>query len=553
MPINSSSHSYIPDLWYPSSQITTHFTNPLLMISSGSSFDLLRLLVALLLPWGVCIMLTATKRIAQNIWSPIPGPNLAKFSNLWIQYNVLRDSGRVWETIHKLHLKYGSVVRIAPNSVSVCHPDALRTIYHGPRGLNGGVLLSTLRQYNSENLVSTLNSDLHFSRRRHVFGLYSAPVVAGSAYQAVFRTYINQFMESVENEASSSPSRAANGLEWVTWLTGDIMIRLVYGNEHNIRLLADKGSRDTMSELVPKTNASNTTALEAIATLYPRAISHIRAFFPEKSAMAEFGMKQVESALSNQAKQEASETDGSPITHLSRLVGLFHSEGPSPEIPDKRYIASDCLDHFIAGTRTTNDLLGAVLWRLSLPENEASQEKLRQELHDAGIKPGEHPDLSTLQKLSYLNCVLKETLRTNPPIPIQLPRVVKDDEALTVMGFKIEPGTNIASQSYTLHQDPNPYPDPEKWKPERWEISPKSDEYRQMQRSFWPFGSGARMCTGMNVAWAMSRSIIARIFSTYSVSLDDVWLDGNGLLLPPEKRKDLYPSLPNQPLRFKKI
>lgn len=160
-----------------------------------------------------------------------------------------------------------------------------------------------------------------------------------------------------------------------------------------------------------------------------------------------------------------------------------------------------------------------MLWRLSHPENEASQEKLRQELHEAGIKPGEHPDLSTLQKLSYLNCVLKETLRTNPPIPIQLPRVVKDDEALTVMGFMIEPGvchdhsihthglsnianidalqTNIASQSYTLHQDPNPYPDPEKWKPERWEISPKSDEYRQMQRSFWPFGSGARMCTGM--------------------------------------------------------
>lgn len=56
-----------------------------------------------------------------------------------------------------------------------------------------------------------------------------------------------------------------------------------------------------------------------------------------------------------------------------------------------------------------------------------------------------------------------------------------------------------------------------------------------------------------SVAWAMSRSIIARIFSTYSVSLDDVWLDEDGILLPPEKRKDLYPSLPNQPLRFKKI
>lgn len=76
-------------------------------------------------------------------------------------------------------------------------------------------------------------------------------------------------MERVENEASSSPSRVTNGLEWIIWLTGDIMIRLVYGNEHTVRLLADKGSRDTMSELVPKTSASNTTALEAIATLYP--------------------------------------------------------------------------------------------------------------------------------------------------------------------------------------------------------------------------------------------------------------------------------------------
>lgn len=65
--------------------------------------------------------------------------------------------------------------------------------------------------------------------------------------------------------------------------------------------------------------------------------------------MAEFGMRQVEAALSNKAKQKASETNGSPTTHLSRLVGLFHSEGPSPEIPDQRYIASDCLDHFIAG------------------------------------------------------------------------------------------------------------------------------------------------------------------------------------------------------------
>ncbi|KAF3483012.1 benzoate 4-monooxygenase cytochrome P450 [Arthroderma uncinatum] len=408
------------------------------------------------------------------------------------------DSGRVWETIHRLHQKYGPVVRVSPNSVSVCHPDALRTIYYGPRGLNGGILLSTLRQYNSDNLVSTLNSDLHFARRKQVIGLYSAPVVSGPVYEKILKTHMDQFVTAIEEEAASSPSRVANGLGWVTWLTGDIMIRLVYGDNHNIRLLADKESRATMTELMPETNAADVTAYEALAAFYPKVISRILGLFPPKSAMADFGLNQVEAALSKAGgTKETTGSNDSPSTHLGRLVELYESNGPSPEIPDKRYIASDCLDHFIAGTRTTNDFLGAMLWHLSLPQNRERQERLRLELKDAGIRPGTCPDISILQKLPYLNCILKETLRTNPPIPLQLPRVVKEGEALTVMGFKIEPGTNIASQSYTLHQDPNPYPDPEAWRPERWEASPKSDEYRQMQRSFWPFGSGARMCTGM--------------------------------------------------------
>ncbi|KAK2877089.1 hypothetical protein FQN49_001429 [Arthroderma sp. PD_2] len=468
------------------------------MILPDFNLDLSWLLKTLALVWGIWIMAAAIRRIFQNVSSPIPGPTLAKFSSLYIKYNVLKDSGRVWETVHRLHQKYGPVVRISPNSVSVCHPDALRTIYYGPRGLNGGAPLSALRQYNSDNLVSTLNSDLHFARRKQVVSLYSAPVVSGPVYQETLKTHIDQFITAVEEEAVNSPSRAANGLGWVTWLTGDIMIRLVYGNNHDISLLADKKSRTTMTELLPRTNAADITAYEALATLYPKTISRILGFFPPKSVMADFGLNQVEAALSKEKQTKEPASSENPLsTHLGRLVELYKSKGPCPEIPDKRYIASDCLDHFIAGTRTTNDFLGAMLWHLSLPENKGRQDRLRLELQDAGVKPGTHPELSAFQKLPYLNCILKETLRTNPPIPIQLPRVVNEGEALTVMGFRIEPGTNIASQSYTLHQDPNSYPGPEAWKPERWEISPKSDEYRRMQRSFWPFGSGARMCTGI--------------------------------------------------------
>lgn len=41
-------------------------------------------------------------------------------------------------------------------------------------------------------------------------------------------------------------------------------------------------------------------------------------------------------------------------THLQHLLGIHRKDGPTHTIPDKEYIASDCLDHFFAGMCTTN-------------------------------------------------------------------------------------------------------------------------------------------------------------------------------------------------------
>lgn len=84
--------------------------------------------------------------------------------------------------------------------------------------------------------------------------------------------------------------------------------------------------------------------------------------------------------------------------------------------------------------------MAASIWRLSLPENKAHQERLRQELRDAGVYPETHADLSLVQKLPFLTNVLRETLRLDSPIPADLPRVVKKGQDVTIMGVKIEPG-----------------------------------------------------------------------------------------------------------------
>ena len=57
----------------------------------------------------------------------IPGPTLAKISKAWSRYGNLK--GQKSHRIHAAHLKYGSVVRVAPNEISFADPKAVREIY----------------------------------------------------------------------------------------------------------------------------------------------------------------------------------------------------------------------------------------------------------------------------------------------------------------------------------------------------------------------------------------------------------------------------------------
>ena len=57
----------------------------------------------------------------------VPGPFIASFTCLW-RFNVVRKKDMPWTSI-RLHQKYGPLVRIGPNHVSVAHPDALKVIY----------------------------------------------------------------------------------------------------------------------------------------------------------------------------------------------------------------------------------------------------------------------------------------------------------------------------------------------------------------------------------------------------------------------------------------
>lgn len=72
----------------------------------------------------------------------IPAPGLAAFTHFWLLWQA--RSGDKFETIHKAHKKYGKMVRIAPNQVSIADDAAIPVIYgHGNGFLKAYVLSSS--------------------------------------------------------------------------------------------------------------------------------------------------------------------------------------------------------------------------------------------------------------------------------------------------------------------------------------------------------------------------------------------------------------------------
>ncbi|KAG8895962.1 hypothetical protein FRB99_000238 [Tulasnella sp. 403] len=119
------------------------------------------------------------------------------------------------------------------------------------------------------------------------------------------------------------------------------------------------------------------------------------------------------------------------------------------------------------------------------------------------------PDFQVLNRLPYLTGFVKETLRVYGSAPSLLERVVPDslNGEWAIQGHKIPTGAIVGTQAWSMHRRKDIFPDPYAFKPERW-----LDETEEMRAAFMPFGTGGRICGGMNLAQYMLRiALVATI------------------------------------------
>ena len=77
-----------------------------------------------------------------------------------------------------------------------------------------------------------------------------------------------------------------------------------------------------------------------------------------------------------------------------------------------------------------------------------------------------YPDFSHKDDLPYIDALVKELLRWSPPLPIAFPnRAMQGD---VYRGYLIPEGTTVIQNIWAIFRDPNIYPDPETFNPDRF-------------------------------------------------------------------------------------
>ena len=123
------------------------------------------------------------------------------------------------------------------------------------------------------------------------------------------------------------------------------------------------------------------------------------------------------------------------------------------------------------------------------------------------LAAGKQLDLQDLSELKYLSSVIKERARMYPPGPYTARQA---DSDLEMGGYLVPKGTTIFYPIWAVHMNPEYWPEPEKFNPERF-----SGNHNRL--AFLPFGFGARACPGMNISNVQVLLILSKILQRLRV------------------------------------
>ncbi|KAK9114870.1 hypothetical protein Syun_021667 [Stephania yunnanensis] len=213
--------------------------------------------------------------------------------------------------------------------------------------------------------------------------------------------------------------------------------------------------------------------------------------------------------------KDGKEQHGKARDFIHLMLSLMESDSTKGVKFGKDNIKAIILDVLGAGLDTSAN---AVNWAFpELLRYPKHMKRVQDELREV-VGMDRMVEETDLPKLNYLNMVIKETMRLHPVAPLLVPHESVED--CTINGYFIPKKSRVLVNVWTIGRDPNVWSeDAEKFNPDRFidvEVDIHGRDFQLI-----PFGSGRRICPGMNLGLLVVQLVLAQLLHCFTWELPD--------------------------------
>jgi cytochrome P450 len=348
--------------------------------------------------------------------------------------------------------RYGDMftLRIAYEGtwVILADPEAIKQVFTGdPKVFHAGEGNQILATVLGQNSVLVLDEKPHMQRKLLL------PPFHGGRMQG----YEATMSEIAEREIASWPTGTPYKLRpRMQAMTLEIILQTVFGVRDGARM---SELRTTLREFLDIT--TNPQFLLPLLLVGPDRIRRLGPFRRRMEQVDELIYREI---AERRRSGEAEQRDDI----LSMLVAARHEDGSPMSEEEMR---DELLTLLVAGHETTATSLSWAVERLV--RHPEKLERLRAEVSEG--------------REEYLTATIQETLRLRPVISVVLRKLT---EPVEIGGYELPAGVSVAPCVYLAHRNPEVYPEPDRFLPERFLDNPPGTY------TWIPFGGGVRRCLG---------------------------------------------------------